>query len=200
MSVEDSFMVVNKKDGKIIYKSIEESIVFLTDVGDMLDIAGVDIDIDMTDIKNIPIIRKALEGDDSIYDMTDEEMLAELIEIDERLAKDCEREIALEDFSKCSHEEFDSLLREVVGDHSINDILGIDNVRALVSEHFNNAILDLCNDWNNWNNDDAFEDALVELLNNEGACTVLENGEVYEILSEHFNNEILDRWIARQDK
>ena len=184
-------------DGRTIYTSIRDSIVFPTDVGDILDAMDVDPDIDITDIKNIPVIRAALEGDDSVYDMTDAEMQAELIEIIAEIDKENAREEALDDFSKCSKEDFDSILKEVIGDNSIRDILSIGNVYAIVSEHFNNEILDLCDDWNN---DDSFSDAMYAFLEDQGACTILDAEDVYEILSEHFNNEILDRWIARQKK
>jgi hypothetical protein len=175
--------------------SIRSGLVYPSYLLDILE--NVDIDLDLTDIKNVPIIRKVLEADGDIYDMTDAEMHAELVDMHNEIKKESEREAYLEDFSKCTYEEFDNILREVVGDHSAREILAIDNVHLIVNEYFNNAILDKCA---NWDNDDEFNDALIELLNNEGVCNVLEASEVYSILSEHFNTEVLDKWIARQKK
>lgn len=79
-----------------VYKSIGESFVWDSDLGDLLDVGGLDPNVILateTDVReNIKAIRAALETAGDSYDMTDEEMIAEILEIMKRLDIEDENE------------------------------------------------------------------------------------------------------------
>lgn len=88
-------MVTDNKQHKF---TITEGLVYHSDLAEILEDAGLDAENVLYDtqsiISNIREIRAALEGDDTIYDLTDEEMIAEIDEIRELAEKEREEEEA----------------------------------------------------------------------------------------------------------
>ena len=101
------------------------------------------------------------------------------------------------DAGKMSDEEFDELFTEVFENEEAGNLLTIGDIFTLVSEDFNNDILNYL-DESEWNDDDAFYDATIQFLNDEGKSVILDVDGVEEILREDFNNEIIDKWEAKQ--
>jgi hypothetical protein len=79
-----------------VYKTISEGLVYPSDLGDILDIGGLDPEIVLIteeDVRShIKEIRAVLEADGDSYDMTDEEMIADILEIGKQLDAELEAE------------------------------------------------------------------------------------------------------------
>jgi hypothetical protein len=79
-----------------VYKSIGESLVWDSDLGDLLDQGGFDLNIEINTEsqvrQNIKEIRAALESDGDTYEMSDEAMIIEIMEIMNRLNIEAENE------------------------------------------------------------------------------------------------------------
>jgi hypothetical protein len=101
------------------------------------------------------------------------------------------------DASKMCDEEFDEIFTEVFENENARSLLTIGDVFTLVSEDLNNQILARL-DESEWDNNDAFYDALCSLLDDEGKSIILDVEGVLEILYEEFNNEIIDKWEEQQ--